>query len=139
MRCVWPPLRLRLNLRCLPSVISCLSHPLCAGLTHLDLRHNSVLRLPAMSQLKLLQELQLFGSPAANVAAALQGCRALRRLGLGARHFARRRVAIDGGMQDASAYDDVEACSWQDEWLRGVRSELPWVADVRAMYAARYS
>jgi hypothetical protein len=115
--------------RAMPACVTAL----CAGLTHLDLRHNSLLHLPDMSQLKLLQRLELFGSPATNVAAALQGCRALRRLGLGTRHFARCRL------QDASAYDDVEACMWQDGWLRSVRSELPWVPEVGATYAARYS
>ena len=93
-----------------------------------------------MGQLKTLQELQLFGSPATNVAAALQGCRALRRLGLGTRHIACRRLTIDGGVQAVfPAYEDAEACSWQDEWLRRVQRELPWVLDVGATYSARYN
>lgn len=117
----------------------CKPRPLHAGLTHLDLRHNSLLRLPAMGQLNQLLELQLFGSPATNVAAALQGCRALRRLGLGTRHFACRRLTMDGGVQAAClAYEDAEACSWQDEWLRGVRRELPWVPEVGATHSAHY-
>lgn len=48
---------------------------------------------PPCSQLQRLADLELFGSPATNAASALQGCSALRRLGLGSRHYARGRRA----------------------------------------------
>ena len=37
-----------------------------------------------------------------------------------------------------AAYEDAEACLWQEAWLQGVRQALPWVAEVGAAYAAQY-
>lgn len=103
-------------------------------LTKLDLRGNGVTRLPALGQLVALQELELFDSPATNAATALQGCCALRRLGLGSRHYARRRRAsMDGG---PLAGQDEEACRWQEAYLAAVRTALPWVPQVDASYVA---
>lgn len=89
------------------------------------------------SRLTALEELELFGCPATNAATALQGCRALRRLGLGTRfHALCRRHSLDGGAACGAAYEDVEAGRWEAHYLDSVRSALPWVAHVGAAHAA---
>lgn len=102
----------------------------------------ALLSLPC-SKLQRLQELNLFSCPATNAAAALQPCKALRRLVLGTRHYAvpSRRATMDGGPMPAgsfgAAYEDEEASRWEAAYLDSVRAALPWVADVGARHSAQ--